>query len=182
MADWSCAKSLKPILRRRSGERTARAPNHCVFVQSGDCGLHICTIMYIKTLPKIPRKQEISTLPPCCPWSGANGRRFPPAPGRGGGLQFGVNQWFNRGSSVQPASLHPCTSPWNCCQIRPPAVRENRGKHAQRFTILFTLRPLHYPTLCESEIGSGRACGALGAEATCKLQSGQKVKLNPDTN
>ena len=100
---------------------------------------------------------------------------------------------FNRGSTLQPASLHPWISPWNCCQIHPP-LSKNHQKSRQTHQLeihnfghvpsIENLRH-HYSTLhcvTESEIGSGRACGALGAEATCKLRSRQNEILNRDTS
>ena len=150
VADWTCAKSLKPILRRWK-RRSTKSLNPCNLVWT----------QYIKNHQDTPKNPNPKISPPCCPWSGANGRRFPGAPGRGGGLSGEprgtvLQPCFNRASTVlQPfnqPSLHPWISPWNCCQIHPPFAKiENTSTRDSQFCSRPSTANLrhHYPTLCE---------------------------------
>ena len=184
VADWTCAKSLKPILRRWK-RRSTKSLNPCNLVWT----------QYIKNHQDTPKNPNPKISPPCCPWSGANGRRFPGAPGRGGGLSGEprgtvLQPCFNRASTVlqpfnQPHYTHGFHHGIAAKSIHLSQKSKTRQPeihnfvHARPLPISDTTTP---HSVSESEFGSGRACGALGAEATCKPQSGQDRVLNPDTN
>ena len=171
VADWTC-KSLKPILRR-----------------GGSAHQIIASVT-----PKIPiPKSHRLAL-----GVAQTVEDFRGAPGRGGGLS-----WVNHGDSastvLQRAStvLQTVLQPFNqphythgfhhgiaAKSIHLSQKSKNTSPeihnfvHARPLPISDTTTP---HSVSESEFGSGRACGALGAEATCKPQSGQDRVLNPDT-
>jgi hypothetical protein len=141
VADWTCAKSLKPILRRWK-RRSTKSLNPCNLVWT----------QYIKNHQDTPKNPNPKISPPCCPWSGANGRRFPGAPGRGGGLSGEprgtvLQPCFNRASTVLQPCFNRSTSlitPMDFTMEllpNPSTFRKNRKHVNQRFTILFT--PVH---------------------------------------
>ena len=165
VADWTC-KSLKPILRR-----------------GGSAHQIIASVT-----PKIPipksHRLALGVAQTVEDFQGLQAE---------GAVCHGVNhggQCFNRASTVlqpfnQPHYTHGFHHGIAAKSIHLSQKSKTRQPeihnfvHARPLPISDTTTP---HSVSESEFGSGRACGALGAEATCKPQSGQDRVLNPDTN